>query len=34
MPRDNETNGARDTALDKELGGHFFEDLKVGMTDV
>lgn len=34
MPRDNETNGARDTALDKELGGHYFEDLKVGMTDV
>ncbi len=34
MPRDSETNGTVEAALDKELGGHFFEDLKVGMTDV
>jgi 3-hydroxybutyryl-CoA dehydratase len=34
MPRDSEMEKDVEAALDKELDGHYFEDLEVGMTDV
>ena len=34
MPRDSEMDQEVEAALDKELDGHYFEDLEVGMTDV
>ena len=34
MPRDSKMDKDVEAALDKELDGHYFEDLEVGMTDV
>ncbi len=34
MPRDSDMDQEVEAALDKELDGHYFEDLEVGMTDV
>lgn len=34
MPRESELDHDVEAVLDKELDGHYFEDLEIGMTDV